>query len=393
VDPVPFPTEGEVDHRQPGQEEACLIAAAFATAVAPEGGLTRLQQVVLAGLTDSMLAEPLDLGDVTQLPPVTPRELAEALARRDRRFRIRRIQNMITLELMLRPLPREVADRVEQYADALGVGTDCRDLVAGTQHLSIGSLGLAVADFQRNGYEMLGFEREHDLDPHTVGEYWIATTDDPELAGRWRALEHSPKGSLGRKVWEFYTARGFAFPGMPGSAPVRLAQHDWVHVLADYGTTVEGEIEVYGLIARADEEPRAFSLLVEVLGLFETGFLQRGLGVFEMNMSHMSSDEERMGVRFSDAIRRGGEIAWKNGEKGIDLMGIDWFQHANQPLEEVRAHFHFDAKAVKSEAAKAAGSAGPFERGGITTSQRGWGVDLAEDQGRPYDPFGAEPLP
>lgn len=38
---------------------------------------------------------------------------------------------------------------------------------------------------------------------------------------------------------------GFSCPGPPGSAPPLLAQHDWVHVLADYGSTVESELEVF----------------------------------------------------------------------------------------------------------------------------------------------------
>ncbi len=48
--------------------------------------------------------------------------------------------------------------------------------------------------------------------------------DDPELAGRWAAMEHLPADTLGRRMWEFYQARGFAFPGEPGSAPPLLAQ-------------------------------------------------------------------------------------------------------------------------------------------------------------------------
>ena len=58
-------------------------------------------------------------------------------------------------------------------------------------------------------------------------------------------------GSLGRRVTEFYRARGFAYPGRPGSAPPLLCQHDWVHVLADYGTTVESELEVFALNDKA----------------------------------------------------------------------------------------------------------------------------------------------
>jgi len=37
-------------------------------------------------------------------------------------------------------------------------------------------------------------------------------------------------------------------PARPGSAPPLLAQHVWVHVLADYGTRLESEIEAFALL-------------------------------------------------------------------------------------------------------------------------------------------------
>jgi len=53
----------------------------------------------------------------------------------------------------------------------------------------------------------------------------------------------------------------FEFPGRPGSAPPLLAQHDWMHVIGHYGSTVEAELEVFAFISRANDDPRAFSLL------------------------------------------------------------------------------------------------------------------------------------
>ena len=111
---------------------------------------------------------------------------------------------------------------------------------------------------------------------HGLDSAWAFSEDDEEMAAQWRSLEHLSPDSLGRKVWELYQARGFAFPGTPGSAPPMLTQHDWLHVLADYGTTVESEVEVFGLIARANDDLHAFSLLAMVISLFETGYLETG---------------------------------------------------------------------------------------------------------------------
>ena len=126
---------------------------------------------------------------------------------------------------------------------------------------------------------------------------------DPELAARWCALELLPADTLGRRVTELYRARGFAYPGLPGSAPPLLAQHDWVHVLADYGTCVESELEVFAFIARANDDPRGFGLLAMVVSLFETGALAQGAGLFEAYPGQLS--HAGVAVRLADAMRRG----------------------------------------------------------------------------------------
>src|SRR4029450_7918115 len=112
-----------------------------------------------------------------------------------------------------------------------------------------------------------------------------------------------PRGTPGRGVVDFYQARGFDFPGLPGSAPPLLAQHDWVHVLAGYGSTIESEIEVFAFIARANDDPRAFSLLAQIICLFETGYSATGMGLFEYDRGHLS--HAGVAVRVCDAVRRG----------------------------------------------------------------------------------------
>jgi len=379
------------DTSRPTGDEARLTARGWVTAVAPEGGATRLQMVVIHGLTRALTDEYVEMPNLNTVEPLGPEEFAAALAHRDRAYRIRRVHTMILLELLLNPLPPEVVARVEAYADALGVGDDCRDLVETTRHLAGGANDLAVADFMRNGYEERILEREGTRDGD-VASFWATVEDDPELAERWAALEDCPEGSLGRGVWQFYRARGFEFPGAPGSAPPHLAQHDWLHVLADYGTTVENEIEVFGLIARADDDPRSFSLLVAVLGLFESGFVERGLGLFEADPDHLSDDELSMGTRLADAIRRGGEVAWTFHEQdGIPLLDVDWFAHADRPLEEVRHEFGLDGAGARTLEARMAGSVGPFEPGGISPFQDRAGRQKAEAAGRPYESYGASP--
>jgi hypothetical protein len=202
--------------------------------------------------------------------------------------------------------------------------------------------------------------------------------DDPALAARWADLAQCPEGSLGLGVHRFYQARGFVHPGLPGSAPPYLAQHDWVHVLADYGTTVEAELEVFGLIARGIPDPRGFSLLAMVLGLFETGQLERAAGLFEADAGHLS--REGVAVRLGDAMRRGAVT-------GVDLLAVDWFELAELPVAKVRHDLGLPAK---DPLAVRAGSVGPWDRGGISPFQHRSGRAMAAAQGRSYQAFGAE---
>jgi hypothetical protein len=213
---------------------------------------------------------------------------------------------------------------------------------------------------------------------------WDQCVLDPPLAAQWAALRELPEGTFGRDVAKFYDARGFTFPGSPNSAPPLLAQHDWMHVLGGYGSTVESELEVFGFISRANDDPRAFSLLAMVISLFETGYLASGAGLFQYDRGHLS--HEGMAVRLADAMRRGALVAAHSG--GPDLLRIDWFEHADRPLDDVRAEFGVVAKA---ERAVQAGSVTAWEHGGISPYQYDCGKRAADAAAREYDSYGASP--
>ena len=374
--PVALPDDSTVLLVPPDAAEAAFVARGVATAVAPEGGLTALQDMLLRAFFESMTSHVVDpaLGD-----PIGPAEFAAGLARRNLAFRTRVVQAMLLTELILRPLPPAVVARVEAVAYELGVADDMLDVA---HRYSAGSLELAQADFARNGYlASIGAERLHALHTVALDDAWGQVIDDPALAAQWQSLGSLPVGTLGRGVFDFYRDRGFAFPGRAGSAPPLLAQHDWVHVLAGYGTALESEIEVFGYMARANDDPRAFSLLAMVVSLFETGYLARGAGLFEADAGHLHSHS--MAVRLADAMRRG---ALSRGSH--DFLEVDWFSLADRPLVVVRDEVGLVSK---SAAAVAAGSAGPWEAGGISEYQLGAGRTQAAADGREYQPWRPDP--
>jgi len=285
---------------------------------------------------------------------------------------------MILGGLILRPLPEEVTDRLTDFATELCAADGMLEVA---REFAAGHLGLAAVDFQRNGYTA-DWAHSHREALHTsteLKEAWELAVDDAALAARWRALEELPPDSLGRRVTEFYRARGFTYPGRPGSAPPLLAQHDWVHVVADYGTKVESELEVFAFIARANDDPKAFSLLAMVVSLFETGYMQTGAGLFEASPGQLS--HEGVAVRLADAMRRG---ALTRGS--CDFMAVDWFELAPLRVDDVRERF---GVVPKSGASVEAGSAGPWEAGGISPYQVGAGRSLADQEGRGYEGYGA----
>jgi hypothetical protein len=157
-------------------------------------------------------------------------------------------------------------------------------------------------------------------------------------------------------------------------------------VLADYGTTVESEVEVFGLIARANDDMHAFSLLAMVISLFETGYLATGAGLFQSSVGHFSG-QDGMAVRLSDAMRRGARCHDNaTGSDSIDFLALDWLSLADQPVAALRERFSL---VPKSDDAVLAGSVGPWEKGGISPFQMASGQKQADGRGRPYDAHGA----
>lgn len=381
--PVPLPTAETVNLTPPDAAGAQSIADGVASAAAPAGGLLPVQRSLIMALTAAMTGHPVTLDD---RPVLSAREFASMMERRDLGFRTRMVQYMVLCALLLHPIPEDVAENVASYACELGVE---EGMVRVAGEFAHGSLGLAAVDFVRNGYEGTWNEEASTAavhSSHVLQDAWEFAVNDPELAAQWAALEHLPPDSIGREVWEMYQSRGFTFPGAPGSAPPLLAQHDWVHVLGDYGTTVESEVEVFGLIARANDDMHAFSLLAMVISLFETGYLARGAGLFESSPGHFSADE-RMAVRLSDAMVRGARCHdHVTGSDSIDFLQMDWFAVAHQSCDELRERFGL---VPKSQAALDAGSVGPWERGGISPFQMNAGRALAASQDRAYEAHGA----
>jgi hypothetical protein len=341
-------------------DEVTLVARGIATAVAPESGLTDLQAELLQAIAAALTGHPVEY---RSLEPLGPDEFATVLAGRDSGYRHRIVHHMVLGELVLRPIPVVVAHRVAMYAQALGV-TD--DFVRVARRYAQGAYGLAWMDLQRNGFvdhvREAGSADAPSNAPGAPAPFEPACLD-PELEARWAAFADLPEGTLGHDVWEMYDSRGFGLPGSEGGAPTYLAQHDFVHVLADYGTNLKGELEVFGFIGRADPDPKGFAWMATLIGLFETGYISSA-GFFDRDVSERNIRAPGMNQRVADAIRRGKVVCERNQ---IDLFEFDYHAHAARPVDEVRELLGIPAK---SSAAVEGGSPGVFDLEGMSEHQR-----------------------
>jgi hypothetical protein len=353
----PNPTTFVADH---DVEEVMLIARGIATAVAPENGLTDEQADLLEAIAHALAGVSIDF---RALEPLGPEEFAEVLGGRDIDDRRRIVHHMVLGELMLRPIPVVIAHRVAIYAEALGVNDE---FVRVARRYAQGAYGLAWLDLHHNGF----VEHIRDASGEEPAARAQPTSDpfepakvDPDLAARWTAFADLPRETLGRGVWEMYESRGFGLPGTPGGAPVYLAQHDFVHVLADYGTNLKGELEVFGLISRADPDPKGFAWLATLIGLFETGYISSA-GFFDRDVRERNVRAPGMHLRLADAIRRGKVVC---DRYRVDLFEVDYYDLAGQSVEEVRDLL---CMPPKSSGAIEGGSAGVFDLEGMSEKQR-----------------------
>jgi hypothetical protein len=291
-----------------------------------------VQPKLLHTLFNRLLGQDLDF---EKIEPLSPTEVAGTLTTAAEREEL--IQLMVAIEILSNPIPERLERSVVQWATALHVHE--RTLLY-IRELMRGELIKAVHDFYRLNWIGDLDRRSPDFEAllrHAGDKAYALTVEaDATEAARWIALGSCPQGSIGRSLWEFYQMRGFTVPGQPGSVNAAVAQHDWIHVLADYGTTPMGEIEVSSFQNSTTRTPGAMLGLVGVLALFESGLMPVSLVVTQQPGHSLSAPG---GIeRMAEAVARGAAC-------NTDLLlDVDFFQHANEPLERIRARFAIQPK-------------------------------------------------
>ena len=161
----------------------------------------------------------------------------------DAAFRARMLAvHAASATLVLNPLPEEVvATRRGVRRASWTPTTRCS---ASRRSTRVAVSGSRSIDFQRSGY-METWDPRALRALHTSGAAGGSVGEcvcrrSGARAALVCACAICPTGSFGRGRREVLRRRAASrSPDCRGSAPPLLAQHDWVHVLADYGSTVE----------------------------------------------------------------------------------------------------------------------------------------------------------
>jgi hypothetical protein len=293
------------------------VARVLVGAIASDDGPTGEQVGVLRALLEHLWNRP-DLV-VEELEPYEPATAADAIT--DDAVRRRLNELMVVLELARHPQTAAQVARVEEYAQAIGMGGPeleiCRDWIAD-------GAARAMEDFERFYAQSLVILSE----PSLRDRYLRIEEPDLELAAELVALQDLPEGTLGHAFVEFHTRNGFLMPGADIHTPAHYVSHDMNHVIAGYEPTGPGEIALGAFtLAMCDNDANWIQFIAN-LAIHEAGLVQHG------DIMPKAATMSRPGAAelVGDAFHRGAQCT-SDFSQAEHLTMVDW------PLADVRAHF------------------------------------------------------
>ncbi|TAJ84777.1 hypothetical protein [Reyranella sp.] len=316
---------------RPDPAAGLLGLRAMKTMASVSGQLGPVQRAIMAAAQKVILK--LD-ADIDALPPITPSELASGFPTSELREQF--VNGMLVVALADGVPSREMVAKVEEFAEALGVETPAvTDLRRLAEHqMLIFKLDFLrrsqVADIMKNQLAQKG--------PLSLAKSVLTMRglmEDPALAARYRAWETLPSDTLGHSLISFYRKNGFSLPGERKGFPEAGLYHDLCHVLGDYGTDPEGEVQVAAFTA-GFKETRPFYVVLFAVLIFSTG----------VNMRPSNEDFTTTGVlgkpgmaeRMFAALERGAQV-------NLDLSDKwDYWAYAELPLAEARRQLNIVPK-------------------------------------------------
>ncbi len=296
---------------------------------------TAVQVRVADALVARFAGEPLP--SLAELEPAEPSEIAEFMDSADLRSNLADVA--VLMELTEHPASAECERHLERYLGELGIDVPDVEIARDTARDHLVRLH---ADLLRNSWYT-----EQTVDSVGSGKLWeyarsklayYGVAGDKRISDRWLALGDCGEGTWGRGVFDFYRVHNFPFPGEPHGIYEIGALHDWVHVLTDYGTDPEGEIDVFAFIAQTMDDDRGFVQFIFTLALFQNASVKTVGGLKVAIATSDTLDQEGVPERLADSLSRGSVCT-------ADVMGgVDHFALAEVPLEELRRRWRIPEK-------------------------------------------------
>ncbi|MFO0587329.1 MAG: hypothetical protein U0441_07315 [Polyangiaceae bacterium] len=268
--------------------------------------------------------------DVDALPPIEPDDLAIQIT--DPALREQLVGALVTFSMLSDRVNPAHAAAVDAYAGAFGVAPVAVRQLRDLAEERIWRLRL---DTVRNGPGGTGMARMIQ-EMGYLGTFknmltFAGLLQNEEMAARYRALRGYAEGTLGRALFDFYTSRGFQFPGEKGGAPEGLLSHDLTHILSGYDTDLHGEARVLAFTAGYQRQ-KVFGTL-----LFVVVLAQHDIRLTPLAPSvKCGLDSPHLVTEMVEAFARGARMT-------IDLSdGWDFWPLMDKPVDEVRRLYNID---------------------------------------------------
>ena len=283
-------------------EEVRLVARASRPRSRPRTGSPTSRPGCSARSPSALTGVEVDYRGLEPLAPTSSRTVSRD---RDLGYRQRIVHHMVLGELVLRPLPVEVAHRVATYAEALGraATSSCawrgatrrgRTAWPGWTCAAAGSSSTCAT--RRSRTEPRTASRPDPFEPATV---------DPDAGGAVaRVRGAAARDARPRASGSCTTAAASRSPVSRAGRPRTWRSTTSSTCSPTTARTSSGELEVFAFIGRADPDPKGFAWLATLIGLFETGYIA-DTGFFVRDVRERHIQASGMQYRIADAIRRG----------------------------------------------------------------------------------------
>ena len=259
-------------------EQAAELLSAILTVAPDRDDKHQPARHFAKGLRDHLLSMPEI--DLDKLPCSTPERFTEIFSN-EHQLR-QSLQLLIITPYLSGKLHDEDVQRVDHYAREANLSPgSLQDL----NNLANGRIKKALIHYSRRAVNEFTPGSPIQKLKSIIREIH-SLAGDKQRADVYKQLSRLETGTLGKTLYNFYTNRGFKFPGQKGNLGESAVKHDCVHILSGTNTDYAGEIAVSAIEATMARSEVGWEMVTEVLVDFHLGIawtLPGGIKAESMN--------------------------------------------------------------------------------------------------------------